>query len=215
MENQPTQSSKQPSHLPLAIISVILSGLIFGLLGYWFGADVNSTTASTTSPTASPTVTASSSPVAVASPTPPLTPTQLENTTYSTYALVTSEGRTTVKLTNGQFALSPDTIITLDTGHIGIGDINGDGASDAVVAINNSGGGTGGNTDIEAVLNNNGQPSYVAYAQLAVERPTINSISVNNGTITVTYTNTPPALSGPATQSSVSYKLINNQLVKQ
>lgn len=68
---------KQPSHLPLAIISVILSGLIFGLLGYWYGADVNSTTSPTS--TASPTATVSASPVAIASPTPTSAATTLTN----------------------------------------------------------------------------------------------------------------------------------------
>lgn len=58
---------KQPSHLPLAIISVILSGLIFGLLGYWYGADVNS---STPASTVNPSTSVSASPVAISSSTP-------------------------------------------------------------------------------------------------------------------------------------------------
>lgn len=66
--SQQTQSTKQPSHLPLAIISVILAGIIFGLLGYWFGNNVAPTqTVAIASPTTIATSTAS--PVAVASST--------------------------------------------------------------------------------------------------------------------------------------------------
>ena len=65
-----------------------------------------------------------------------------------------------------------------------LGDLDGDGAEDAVVILVASGGGSGSFYSLEAVLNQAGNPHHVASAALG-DRAQLESLSVASGRITV------------------------------
>ena len=116
---------------------------------------------------------------------PPLTQEQLMNAEYRT-AFYPGETRL-VKLTGGRYQSSNDPaspdFASIVMGEIfAFGDLDGDGASDAVVTLAENYGGTGVFVSLAAVLNRGGLPEYAASAMID-DRPKIDVLSIENGRI--------------------------------
>jgi hypothetical protein len=174
-------------------------------------------TASSPSPTDSPSPTsavATQSPENTAVPT--LTEEQLRNATLTFTG--SDQMIRTVSFINGKYEEGSDAnqashlIISLGE-QIAFGDLNADGAQDAVVSIGENYGGTGVFVSILAILNEHGQPNAVALAGIE-DRGIINQLKIEAGQIMVDAT-----VHGPgdpmccATQPTTRvYRLVENNL---
>ena len=96
-----------------------------------------------------------------------------------------------------------------------IGDLNGDGAEDAIVVLVSSGGGSGSFYTLEAVLNQDGKPKHVATAFLG-DRADLKSIAVDSGEITVEMTTHGPndPMCCPSLEVTQVYELQGETLVQ-
>ncbi len=123
--------------------------------------------------------------IQVAGSTAPLTAEALKNAAYQ--AELAPGGK--AQLTNGSFRqpIAPgsasELVITL-TDKITSGDLNGDGAPDAAVILTTDAGGSGSFYYLAAVLNDQGKPNNVAVTLLG-DRVQLNSLTINDGTISV------------------------------
>jgi hypothetical protein len=137
-----------------------------------------------------------------------LTLDQLKNTEY----LVLDDTR--VKLTNGKYESPPSSgdFLRVFFDRAVFGDLNNDGALDAAVIVVTSGGGSGVFYSLEAVLNENGQPKYVASADLG-DRIKINALSIKSGMIVVDMTN--PRAVKEFRRQVVKYGLESGKLVEK
>lgn len=116
---------------------------------------------------------------------PPLTQEQLMNAGYRT-AFYPGETRL-IELIDGQYQSSNDPtspdFASIVMGEIfAFGDLDGDGASDAVVTLAENYGGTGVFVSLAAVLNRGGLPEHAASVMLD-DRPIIDLIQIENGRI--------------------------------
>jgi uncharacterized membrane protein/heat shock protein HslJ len=94
-----------------------------------------------------------------------------------------------VKLSNGTYRgkLVPDSaseLIVMLSDHVAFGDLNGDGAEDAVVVLISDPGGSGRFRHLGVVINEKGSPQHVA-SQLLGDRVKVNSLSVRSGEVAV------------------------------
>ncbi len=116
---------------------------------------------------------------------PPLTQEQLMNAEYRA-AFYPGETRL-IKLTGGQYQnsndpTSPDFASVTMGEIIAFGDLDGDGASDAVVTLAENYGGTGVFVSLAAVLNRGGLPEHAA-SVMVDDRPKVDTLTIENGRI--------------------------------
>lgn len=136
-------------------------------------------------PTPTPTVFVFPTETAVA--IPPLTSEMIENMEYTLQDL--NGNNRAYHLTDGSFQSSADSapleFVSVVLGEqIVFGDLNGDGADDAAATIAVNYGGTGVFVSVAAVVNENGKPRHAA-SWLIDDRPQVNDLKVQNGTIFV------------------------------
>ncbi|MEO1254260.1 MAG: CHAT domain-containing protein, partial [Bacteroidota bacterium] len=113
-----------------------------------------------------------------------LTAGQLENAEYS---VMKSPDGNPVKLTNGSFLMREPYFMSVNIGEIkGIGDLNSDGKLDAIITLEENGGGSGIYVNLVAVINENGEPKPVSIFTLG-DRKYVNSLDIQNGKIEIQY----------------------------
>lgn len=118
---------------------------------------------------------------------PPLTSEIVKNMEYTLQDL--NGNNRAYRLTDGSFQSGADPA-SADFASVALGeqivfgDLNGDGADDAAVTIAVNYGGTGVFVSVAAVVNENGKPRHAA-SWLIDDRPQINDLKVQNGTIFV------------------------------
>jgi len=125
-------------------------------------------------------------------------------------------------LTGGMYYRTPPTTLEsadiyttrlLDT--IVYGDLNADGAEDAVVFLSTQSGGTGHFVEMAAVLNMNGSPYNISTLYIG-DRVVIESGIIENGIITIHLIEQGPndGMCCPSQHAERSYRLENDQLVE-
>lgn len=142
-----------------------------------------------------------------------LTLTQLKNTDYT----IAEWGvpRQVIKLNNGEY-LHPKHELDLHLGkQIAFGDLDGDGAQDAVVVMWLGTGGNGAMVSLAAVLNQNGEPRHVATIELE-DRAEIVSLTIQTGLIRAELKRHGPndGLCCPSMKVVEYYRLENRTLIK-
>ena len=120
------------------------------------------------------------------------------------------------QFTNGQYADKTNhvTASILPRPRV-TGDLNGDGAPDTVVTLVGNAGGSGVFTYIAALVNVNYGPHAVATAAIA-DRVTLSGISIQNGTISVTYLERQPdepMVAKPTVPTTKTFALVDGKLV--
>lgn len=111
----------------------------------------------------------------------PLTLAALKNGTF----LTEFERSGRVRLVNGLYENAPEHLaIQLASDRVARGDLNGDGAEDAVCLLTTESGGSGTFVDLAVVLNRKGLPENVARLQLG-DRVIINGVRVEGRSIVV------------------------------
>jgi hypothetical protein len=120
----------------------------------------------------------------------------------------------TIKLVDGYYAgkdesgkVSPDYYTQIDSIHRG--DLNGDNANDAVVILSSRSGGTGVGRDVSFVLNQKGEAVPIDTFSIIDDRPTIKSVSIQNGVIIIVYA---PWDGGNGMDKTIKLKLNGNKI---
>lgn len=153
---------------------------------------------------------------APASDTEPLT---TEDLAAATYRGIYEDQ--VVELTDGQYEGEPFVeagasrpTVTLTPFHA-FGDLNGDGAEDAVALLVESSGGSGSFWYLAAVLNQSGKPENVA-TLLMGDRLQVESVGVDGGTITVDAVTHAPddPMCCPSQESTLTYEFRAGELVE-
>ncbi len=152
----------------------------------------------------------------VASSASPLTIETLKNAEYQVEEA--SGGR--AQLANGTFrqAVAPgsasELVVTL-TDKITFGDLNGDGAPDAVAVFVSNAGGSGNFYYLAAVLNDKGKPNNVAVTLLG-DRVQINSLTINDGMTNIDMVTQGPndPMCCPSQKVTKKFKLQGTQLIE-
>ncbi len=167
-------------------------------------------------PTPAP-VTESAPPPTPSLDIPPLTREQLMNAGYRT-AFYPGETRL-ITLTDGKYQssndpTSPDFASVTMGEVIAFGDLDGDGAMDAVVTLAENYGGTGIFVSLAAVLNRGGLPEHVASAMID-DRPKIDALTIENGRIYMegVIHGIQDAMCCPTLKVTQSFQLSGNALV--
>ncbi len=128
-------------------------------------------------PTTEPPV--STEPATPAPTVPPLTLDMLKNATY----MLPFYGRT-VTLTDGRFYVNTATdqyaVNMLD--YVAFGDLNSDGLEDAVIALDENGGGSGMFESVVVMVNQGGVPAQAGVAKLG-DRVQVNSLAIQAGRV--------------------------------
>lgn len=141
-----------------------------------------------------------------------LTPEALAN---ATYIIDDARERITAQLKDGSFSdEAKRQNVTLGQ-PVATGDLNGDGAADAVVPLVVESGGSGTFTYIAAVLNDGGKPRPVDVAFIG-DRIRMQRIGIDDGTITVRFLDRrfdQPMSARPTIPVAQTYQLKNDQLV--
>jgi hypothetical protein len=146
---------------------------------------------------------------------PELTADQLKN---AQYRLGARDDFALVQLTDGKYQQGTDAT-TLDFANVtlaeftAIGDLTGDGVSEAAAIVFENYGGTGNFGFLTIFSNVNGVPVFL-YSTLIDDRPLINSLAIENGEIyldAVTHGFEDPGCC-PALATTRRYVLVNNQL---
>lgn len=163
-------------------------------------------------------VSMSATPTAIAAAKPPaLTLTQLQNAEYLTEFTASKKA----KLVNGRYeeSIAPGSASKVSVAFVpdrfALGDLNADGAADAVVFLATNTGGSGTFISINAVLNDSGTPRAVSYLAVG-DRVQIVSVAVNGGLITVNVIRHGPndPLCCPTQAATLSYRLQAGALVE-
>ena len=164
-------------------------------------------------PTVSARVTATA--VSKAAAAPPLTAALLENATYLSANL--PGGKATLKDGGFEQSTGPGAtqkVVSRILGPIATGDLNGDGAADAVLILATNTGGTGTFVELHAVLNDGGKPQDAARADLG-DRVFLKSLAIDPaGAIVVRMLTHGPKdpMCCPSEEVTQTYKLDGNAL---
>lgn len=157
-------------------------------------------------PTARPTL---PPPTATAAPEP-LTETRLRNGEYHL-----AQGDQVVRLVDGRYEAGAgvDDVSVRLLDPVALGDLNGDGVSDAAVLLAESHGGSGVFVSLVGILNQGGQPAQ-AGAALIDDRPRINALAIQGGAITVDALVHGPndPMCCPAWPVTETYQLLDNRM---
>ena len=162
-------------------------------------------------------------PTATQGPSNALTVADLKNATYKTKDFTSMGGTSdTVTLVDGQYsfndpAVSTDhPVFTVQYQQSAIGDLNGDGMSDAVVILVADTGGSGAFEYLAAMISGKGAPENVATISLG-DRVQIDALGIQNGMIDLQMVTHGPQdpMCCPTIKTSESYLLENSQLVTQ
>ncbi len=157
-------------------------------------------------------------PTAVAAAKPPaLTLTQLQNAEYLTEFTTSKKA----KLVNGRYeeSIAPGSASKVSVAFVpdkfALGDLNADGADDAVVFLGVNTGGSGTFISINAVLNDKGTPRAVSYLAVG-DRVQIVSVAISGGLITVNVIRHGPndPLCCPTQAATLAYRLQAGALVE-
>lgn len=160
---------------------------------------------------------AMATPTAVAAVKPPaLTLDQLMNAEYLSEFTASQKA----KLTNGRYeeALAPGSVSKISVAFVpqqfALGDLNSDGADDAVVFLAANTGGSGMFISINAVLNDKGVPRAVSYLGIG-DRVQIKAVAIKDGVITVNVVRHGPndPMCCPTQEATLKYRLQADKLV--
>jgi hypothetical protein len=160
---------------------------------------------------------AMATPTAVVAVKPPaLTLEQLMNAVYLTEFTASQKA----KLTNGRYeeAIAPGSVSKISVAFVpqqfALGDLNGDGADDAVVFLSANTGGSGSFVSINAVLNDKGSPRAVSYLAIG-DRVQIKGVAIKGGEITVNVVRQGPndPMCCPTQEATLKYRLQAEKLV--
>jgi hypothetical protein len=146
-----------------------------------------------------------------------LTVNQLKNTRYFIPSWENPQQGEWVQLKNGEFARrNPDNPLFVSVVQIALGQLANHPTQDAAVIYGYNTGGTGFFVMLGAVINDQGKPKFIAFADLE-DRVKINSLSIQSGKIVVDMVihgpNDPACC--PTVKKIATYSLVGNKLIEK